>query len=71
VANQQKVYHQPSDKSKGLVWSFELNNPSKQVQPTSNQSQGDTWLKGIFEHPQRASNLCLPIKQNENFSHKN
>jgi hypothetical protein len=42
------VHHQLSGRSTGLIWSFELNNPSKQVQPTSNQPQGDTWLQGIL-----------------------
>jgi hypothetical protein len=58
-----RVHHQPSGRSTGLVWSFGLNNPSKQAQPTSNQPQGDTWLKGIFEHPQQANHkfIVLPV----------
>ena len=44
------MHHQPSGKFTGLVWSFGLSNPSTQVQPLFNQSQGDTWHLVIFEH---------------------
>jgi hypothetical protein len=42
TADQEELHHQPSGKFAGLVWSFGLNNPSIQVQPIFNQSQGDT-----------------------------
>jgi hypothetical protein len=42
TADREEVHHQPSGKFAGLVWSFGLNNPSIQVQPIFNQSQGDT-----------------------------
>jgi hypothetical protein len=54
-----RVHHQPSGRSTGLVWSFGLNNPLKQVQPTSNQQQGDTWRERIFEHPQKSIGILF------------
>jgi ubiquitin fusion degradation protein 1 len=60
TADQEEVHYQPSGKFAGLVWSFGLNNPSMQVQPIFNQSQGDTWHLMIFEHPQTLRNFfCL------------
>ena len=53
IADREGVHHQPSGKFTGLVWSFGLNNPSIQFQPTFNQSQGDTWHLVIFEHPHK------------------